>query len=370
MGLIFVKENQARANEVSMNTTAIKSEILEQLPFWIEEDPVFRVTLIRMLKNDFLPRIEADSRFNSLLNESRNHFNKALEGLRRDREATTKEFAKLHEKADREREATKQEFAKVHEDIRRYQEETTKEFAKLHEKADRDREATKQEFAKVHEEFAKLREDADRDREATKQEFAKLREDADRDREATKQEFAKLREDADRDREATKQEFAKVHEKADRDREATKKEFEKVHASINRLERTIGGLGARWGLQSERAFRNALAAILEKSFGVKVLNLIEYDDTGEVFGRPDQIEIDVIIHNGIVIVCEIKASIDRGDIYLFERKVRFYEKRHGQTVSRMIVISPMINEKARPVAAELGIEVYTDSADVSVEAKL
>jgi hypothetical protein len=37
-----------------------------------------------------------------------------------------------------------------------------------------------------------------------------------------------------------------------------------------------------------------LAGILEKNFGVQVLNVNEYDDQGTVFGRPDQIELDAI----------------------------------------------------------------------------
>jgi hypothetical protein len=132
----------------------------------------------------------------------------------------------------------------------------------------------------------------------------------------------------------------------------------------HRIDRTIGALGARWGLQSERAFRNALAGILEGSFGVEVLNINEYDDAGEVFGRPEQIELDVIIKNGLLIICELKSSIDKAGMYGFERKARFYEKRHQRTASRLMVISPMIDPRAQKVAERLGIEIYSDSLDV------
>ncbi|MEA3639137.1 MAG: DUF3782 domain-containing protein [Lamprobacter sp.] len=54
-------------------------------------------------------------------------------------------------------------------------------------------------------------------------------------------------------------------------------------------------LGARWGIQSEKAFRDALAGILEDNFGAEVINYNGYDDSGEVFGKPEQIELDVII---------------------------------------------------------------------------
>jgi hypothetical protein len=136
-----------------------------------------------------------------------------------------------------------------------------------------------------------------------------------------------------------------------------------ILAEIKQLNRkydsTIGALGSRWGLFSEASFRNALKGILEDSFGVQVLNLNDFDDDGEVFGRPDQVEIDLIIKNGLVIVCEIKSSMSKGDFYIFDRKVAFYEKRHNRQVSRKMVICPMIDSRALPVAQNLGIETYS-----------
>jgi len=66
-------------------------------------------------------------------------------------------------------------------------------------------------------------------------------------------------------------------------------------AQAKKVDRLIGVLGARWGTQSEKAFRDAL----EGHFGVQVINVNEYDDRGEVFGRPDQVELgDVFILPG------------------------------------------------------------------------
>jgi hypothetical protein len=53
-------------------------------------------------------------------------------------------------------------------------------------------------------------------------------------------------------------------------------------------------------------------------------------------------------------------------MYIFERKARFYERRHGRTASRLLVISPMIDPRAKKVAERLGIETYGDSLDVEV----
>jgi len=150
----------------------------------------------------------------------------------------------------------------------------------------------------------------------------------------------------------------------------TREEFNRVHEEImaqaKKFDRSIGALGARWGLQSEAEFRKALAGILEQSFGVQVMHVNEYDDEGTVFGRPEQVEIDVIIKNGLLLICELKSSIDKAGMYIFERKARFYEQRHGRKAERLIVISPMIEAKAQKVADQLGIETYSDSEDVEV----
>ena len=135
-------------------------------------------------------------------------------------------------------------------------------------------------------------------------------------------------------------------------------------AQAQKHERGIGALGSRWGLQSEKAFRDALAGILEKNFEVQVVNVNEYDDQGEVFGRPDQVGLDVIIMNGLLLICELKSSIDKAGIYAFERKAQFYERRHQRQANRLLVISPMVDARTRKVAERLGIEVYSDSTDV------
>jgi len=139
------------------------------------------------------------------------------------------------------------------------------------------------------------------------------------------------------------------------------KEIQRVD---RRIEQTVGALGARWGIMSEDAFRNALRGILEENFGVKVERVQYRDESGEVFGRPDQVELDVVIYNGKMLVCEIKASVSRADVYTFERKVRSYEKRVGRKADRAILISPVIYEKDAELARMLGIEVYTSAEDV------
>ena len=143
---------------------------------------------------------------------------------------------------------------------------------------------------------------------------------------------------------------------------------QEILAEIKKLNRkydsTIGALGSRWGLFSEASFRNGLKGILQDSFGVEVININDFDHEGEVFGRPDQVEIDVIIKNGLVILCEIKSSMSKADLYIFHRKVAFYEKYHHRTVNRKLVICPMVDQRALPVAESLGIEIYSYAEDI------
>ena len=201
----------------------------------------------------------------------------------------------------------------------------------------------------------------------------------------TQDRFYELLNELRKDRAEYRREFDQVHQKFDQVHEEfgrVNKEFDRVHEELGRVheefgrvheeimalakkyDRGIGALGARWGLQSEAAFRNALAGILEESFKVQVLHINEYDDQGIVFGQPDQVELDIIIQNDVLILCEIKSSIDKAGVYTFERKVRFYEQKHGRKATRRLVISPMIDAKAQKVAEKLGIETFSDATEV------
>ena len=145
--------------------------------------------------------------------------------------------------------------------------------------------------------------------------FDRILAELQRDREEQSRKWEEQRLERERDREEQR---LKWEEQRERDREEQRLEREALLEKVNRrYDSTIGALGARWGVYSEASFRNGLQAILVESFGVEVLNLQESDPEGEVFGRPDQVEIDVIIKNGLVIVCELKSSISKSDMYGF-----------------------------------------------------
>jgi len=191
------------------------------------------------------------------------------------------------------------------------------------------------------------------------------------DKAETESRFDRLLDELRRDREEQSRRWA---EQSRRWAEQNTR-WDENQATINRMLRsiqdlarkhdsTIGALGARWGLHTEQSFRNALKGILEEFFDIQVINVVEYDDTGEVFGRPDQVELDLIIKDSLLIICEIKSSMSKGDMYIFGRKVKFYEQKHDRKATRMLVISPMVDEQAQSVADRLGVQVYSHAQDV------
>lgn len=184
------------------------------------------------------------------------------------------------------------------------------------------------------------------------------------DKEETESRFDRLLDELRRDREEQRWKWDEQNRKWAEQQTLNERIMRSIEDLARKHDSTIGALGARWGLHTEESFRNALKGILEEFFDVEVLNVVEYDDEGEVFGRPDQVELDVIIKNGVLLLAEIKSSMSKSDMYIFERKVRFYEKKHRRKASQMFVISPMVDKRAQEVADKLGIQVYSYAREV------
>lgn len=184
------------------------------------------------------------------------------------------------------------------------------------------------------------------------------------DKAETESRFDRLLDDLRRDREEQSKRWAEQNTRWDENQATINQMLRSIQDLARKHDSTIGALGARWGLHTEQSFRNALKGILEEFFDVQVISVVEYDDTGEVFGRPDQVELDLIIKDSLLIICEIKSSMSKGDMYIFGRKAKFYEQQHDREATRMLVISPMVDERAQSVADRLGVQVYSHAQDV------
>ena len=176
------------------------------------------------------------------------------------------------------------------------------------------------------------------------EELKKLREDMKEGFKRHDEEMAKLREDMYAGFKRHDEEIAKLRED--------------MSEGFKLLRNQISALGARWGIMSEKAFRNGVEGIVEKEFGAKVERWVKKDVDGFVFGYPSDVEVDVVIRDGKTILVEIKSSISQGDVLVFKRKAEFYEKETGVKPSKLVMVTPFADEKAIELAANLGIEIF------------
>jgi hypothetical protein len=125
------------------------------------------------------------------------------------------------------------------------------------------------------------------------------------------------------------------------------------------VHRQLSALGARWGLMSERAFREGLRGLLERELGLRVEKWARMDREGRVFGHPGRVEVDVAVRDGRVVLVEVKSHVGRADVYSFRRKAEFYEKVEGKKPSRLLMVTPYAEREALRTARHLGVEIYT-----------
>ncbi|MCC6004547.1 MAG: DUF3782 domain-containing protein [Thermofilum sp.] len=150
-----------------------------------------------------------------------------------------------------------------------------------------------------------------------------------------------------------------ILKRLDRHEEQLVKLREDMNRGFELIERRISALGARWGIQTEEAFREALKGILEKEFGVKVERWVAKDTEGTVYDYPSDVEIDMAVKDDKTILIEISSHIKASDIPIFRRKAQFYEKATGKKPGRLIIVTPYADEKAIEIAKKFGIEIYT-----------
>ena len=226
--------------------------------------------------------------------------------------------------------------------------------------------AKKEDITAILNELKQMREESEQQRVEFRQEMKDLREESEQRWDDFRQEMEALREESNRLREESERRWIEFRQEIAALREESSASRVYTDNAIRRFNHTVQGLGARWGLQSEDAFRNGLAAILTDELGFRVERYEGYDDSGSVFGQPEQVEMDVIIRNSSVIAIEIKSSVSRGDLALFQRKVAFFEQTENLTVSRRFFISPFVDPNAVELATGMGIELYTHSLDIMI----
>ena len=230
--------------------------------------------------------------------------------------------------------------------------------------------ATKQELEEVKKNMATKQElEEIKKTMATKQELEEVKQDIEGIKKvmATKQDIEEIKKTM-----ATKQELEEVKKNM-----ATKQELEEVKQDIEGIKRVmatkqdiktlevmISALGTKWGIQAEDVFRKGMMELLSNT-NWKVDREIIFDKEGIVYGYPSEVEIDVIISDGKVILVELTASLKRSDLIPFSKKKELYEKEKGRKVSEVVVITPFIDDKNEEriiaIAKSLGIRIIKPS---------
>jgi len=156
-----------------------------------------------------------------------------------------------------------------------------------------------------------------------------------------------------------REDMNKLREDMNKLREDMNKLREDMIRGFELVERHISALGARWGLMAEDAFREDLRGLLERELGLKVERWRAYDNAGIVFGYPSEVEVDIAVSDGKLILIEVSSHVKASDVLQFKRKAELYEKMTGRKPDRLIIVTPYIDEKALEAARQLGVEAYT-----------
>jgi len=183
-------------------------------------------------------------------------------------------------------------------------------------------------------------------------------------------ELVRLREDMNRLREDMFEgfkrhdlEIAKLREDVIAGFKRHDEEFVKLREDMNRgfelVERHISALGARWGVMAESAFREGLKGLLERELGFRVEKWRTYDEAGLVFGYPSEVDLDVAVSDGRLILVEVSSHVRASDVFQFKRKAELYREKTGREPDRLVVVAPYVDDKALEASKQLGVEVYT-----------
>ncbi len=168
--------------------------------------------------------------------------------------------------------------------------------------------------------------------------------------------FARLEERQQR----LEERFAQLEEKFARLEERQQKLEERqqrLEEEMRETRRVLFVISHRFGILSESSFREAMKYVIQEIFGVaNVEKKSIYDDKGIVYGYPSVVDIDVLIHNKIHVLIEVKSRVSRADVYELHRIGRLYEEKYN-IKPRLVIIGGFIDDKAWEIAEKLGVEI-------------
>ena len=111
-----------------------------------------------------------------------------------------------------------------------------------------------------------------RDREQRAREWEEYKDEQNRKWDEQNRKWEAVQAELSHNREEQNRKWDEQNRKWEANQEELRRLHEEIMAQAKKFDRSIGALGARWGLRSEKAFRDALAGILEQNFGVQVIS--------------------------------------------------------------------------------------------------
>ena len=115
-------------------------------------------------------------------------------------------------------------------------------------------------------------------------------------------------------------------------------------------------VGVRYGIVSEDEFKMGMKILIGDILGTRIEEW-RYNDDGTVYGVPYPVEAFLAIKDGVHILIDALPHASRGDVSLFWRIGRLYEKVNG-IKPRLIIFTFGIDEEAIKSARLLGVEVH------------
>jgi len=224
------------------------------------------------------------------------------------------------------------------------------------------------EIKKLREDFQKQTEQSNKKLETFEKRMEEMREDFNKQFEAFSQRldnFEKRMDAFEKRMDAFEKRMDAFEKRMEEMREDFNKQFEAFSQRLDNFEKRLDdfetrfnlkltAMGARWGIDSEEAFRNGVRILLGDFFGIQVSKWEVTDEEGVVFGDKSRIEIDVLIHDGIHVLIEIKSAINKSDVATLLRKAVLYKKTTN-IEPKLMIITPFIEDNALEYANKKGI---------------
>ena len=107
---------------------------------------------------------------------------------------------------------------------------------------------------------------------------------------------------------------------------------------------------------TEEVYIERVKDILTKEFGVKLRNWVVYDADGVVYGHPATVEALLAITGKGHFLIKIKPIVTSADIGEMKKIGELYYKKLSIS-PRLLLVGHYVNEDARRIAKEIGVEV-------------